>query len=75
MVIQLCKKKQLCYVTLLYTDKELGSVRLLVLSELERTVRYLDCFSCVVFAMLGMLSPASRGALMTAGIFLFMFMG
>lgn len=28
-----------------------------------------------VFAMLGMLSPASRGALMTAGIFLFMFMG
>lgn len=29
----------------------------------------------IVFAMLGMLSPASRGALMTAGIFLFMFMG
>ena len=28
-----------------------------------------------VFAMLGMLSPASRGALMTAGIFLFMFTG
>jgi len=25
--------------------------------------------------MLGMLSPASRGALMTAGIFIFMFMG
>lgn len=30
---------------------------------------------CVVLAMLGMLSPASRGALMTAGIFIFMFMG
>jgi len=29
----------------------------------------------VVLAMLGMLSPASRGALMTAGIFVFMFMG
>jgi len=28
-----------------------------------------------VLAMLGMLSPASRGALMTAGIFIFMFMG
>ena len=28
-----------------------------------------------VLAMLGMLSPASRGALMTAGIFVFMFMG
>ena len=32
------------------------------------------CFLSV-FAMLGMLSPASRGALMTASIFLFMFMG
>lgn len=32
-------------------------------------------FIVIVFAMLGMLSPASRGALMTAGIFLFMFMG
>lgn len=29
----------------------------------------------IVFAMFGMLSPASRGALMTAGIVLFMFMG
>eukprot|EP00105_Crassostrea_gigas_P024681 XP_011444995.1 PREDICTED: transmembrane 9 superfamily member 4-like [Crassostrea gigas] len=29
----------------------------------------------IFFAMLGMLSPASRGALMTAGIFLFVFMG
>jgi transmembrane 9 superfamily protein 2/4 len=29
----------------------------------------------LVFAMFGMLSPASRGALMTAGIVLFMFMG
>jgi len=28
-----------------------------------------------VFAMLGMLSPASRGALMTAALFLFVFMG
>lgn len=31
--------------------------------------------SIAVFAMFGMLSPASRGALMTAGIVLFMFMG
>jgi len=31
--------------------------------------------AAVVLAMLGMLSPASRGALMTAGIFVFMFMG
>ncbi len=30
---------------------------------------------CLVFAMFGMLSPASRGALMTAGIVFFMFMG
>ncbi|KAF5303086.1 hypothetical protein FQR65_LT08417 [Abscondita terminalis] len=29
----------------------------------------------LVFAMLGMLSPASRGALMTAAIFLYVFMG
>ncbi|XP_052776751.1 transmembrane 9 superfamily member 4-like [Mya arenaria] len=29
----------------------------------------------VVFAMFGMLSPASRGALMTAALFLFVFMG
>ncbi|KAL5016485.1 hypothetical protein ScPMuIL_006074 [Solemya velum] len=29
----------------------------------------------IFFAMLGMLSPASRGALMTASIFLFVFMG
>jgi len=29
----------------------------------------------VAFAMLGMLSPASRGALMTAALFLFVFMG
>ncbi|XP_048762695.1 transmembrane 9 superfamily member 4-like isoform X1 [Ostrea edulis] len=29
----------------------------------------------IFFAMLGMLSPASRGALMTAAIFLFVFMG
>ena len=29
----------------------------------------------LVFAMFGMLSPASRGALMTASIVLFMFMG
>jgi transmembrane 9 superfamily protein 2/4 len=32
-------------------------------------------FVVIVLAMLGMLSPASRGALMTAGIFVFMFMG
>lgn len=29
----------------------------------------------IVFAMLGMLSPASRGSLMTAIIFLYVFMG
>lgn len=29
----------------------------------------------LVFAMFGMLSPASRGALMTAAIIFFMFMG
>ncbi|XP_059616496.1 transmembrane 9 superfamily member 4 [Phlebotomus argentipes] len=29
----------------------------------------------IFFAMLGMLSPASRGALMTSGIFLYVFMG
>ena len=34
-----------------------------------------EILTLAVFAMLGMLSPASRGALMTAGIFLFMFMG
>ena len=34
-----------------------------------------DLFCFAVFAMLGMLSPASRGALMTAAIFLFVFMG
>lgn len=28
-----------------------------------------------VFAMLGMLSPSSRGALMTSGIFMYVFMG
>lgn len=35
------------------------------------------CASAIVigFAMLGMLSPASRGALMTAALFLYMFMG
>ena len=33
------------------------------------------CCFVVVFAMFGMLSPASRGALMTAAIVLFMFMG
>jgi len=43
-------------------------------------VTYFQLFSrvaidVVVLAMLGMLSPASRGALMTAGIFIFMFMG
>lgn len=32
-------------------------------------------FVVAVVAMLGMLSPSSRGALMTAGIFLFVFMG
>ncbi|KAL3196170.1 hypothetical protein MRX96_015576 [Rhipicephalus microplus] len=32
-------------------------------------------FITIVFAMLGMLSPASRGALMTAAIFLYVFMG
>ena len=32
-------------------------------------------FTHAVFAMFGMLSPASRGALMTAAIVLFMFMG
>lgn len=36
-----------------------------------------QAFVCyvLVFAMLGMLSPASRGALMTAAIFLYVFMG
>lgn len=29
----------------------------------------------LVFAMLGMLSPSSRGALMTSGIFMYVFMG
>ena len=43
-------------------------------------VSYVECWLhvatvVVVLAMLGMLSPASRGALMTAGIFIFMFMG
>jgi len=33
------------------------------------------CLIIIVFAMFGMLSPASRGALMTAAIVLFMFMG
>lgn len=32
-------------------------------------------FIVIVFATLGMLSPASRGALMTAALFLFVFMG
>lgn len=32
-------------------------------------------FITIFFAMLGMLSPASRGALMTAAIFLYVFMG
>uniref|UniRef100_A0A1W7R9E1 Transmembrane 9 superfamily member n=1 Tax=Hadrurus spadix TaxID=141984 RepID=A0A1W7R9E1_9SCOR len=32
-------------------------------------------FVTIFFAMLGMLSPASRGALMTAAIFLYVFMG
>lgn len=32
-------------------------------------------FVTIFFAMLGMLSPASRGALMTASIFLYVFMG
>lgn len=32
-------------------------------------------FVVIVLAMFGMLSPASRGSLMTAGIFIFMFMG
>ncbi|XP_049275974.1 transmembrane 9 superfamily member 4 [Rhipicephalus sanguineus] len=32
-------------------------------------------FITIVFAVLGMLSPASRGALMTAAIFLYVFMG
>jgi hypothetical protein len=32
-------------------------------------------YHVTVFAMLGMLSPASRGALMTAAIFLYVFMG
>jgi len=35
---------------------------------------YLLCY-LIVFAMLGMLSPASRGSLMTAIIFLYVFMG
>ena len=35
----------------------------------------LNLFCLLVFAMLGMLSPASRGALMTAAIFLYVFMG
>ena len=29
----------------------------------------------IAFAMLGMLSPSSRGALLTAALFLFVFMG
>lgn len=39
----------------------------------EPPLMFLFCFT--VFAMLGMLSPASRGALMTSGIFLYVFMG
>ncbi len=30
---------------------------------------------CIVFAMFGMLSPASRGGLLTAAVVCFMFMG
>lgn len=36
---------------------------------------FCSTFFVIVFAMLGMLSPASRGSLMTAALFLFMFMG
>ncbi|GFS77570.1 transmembrane 9 superfamily member 4 [Trichonephila clavipes] len=36
---------------------------------------FLMTFITIFFAMLGMLSPASRGALMTAAIFLYVFMG
>lgn len=35
----------------------------------------LSWFPSTVVAMLGMLSPSSRGALMTTACFLFMFMG
>ena len=54
------------------------------LSPLSLSLSLLSSFSlslllssppCPVFAMFGMLSPASRGALMTAAIVLFMFMG
>ena len=41
----------------------------------ETSVNICNIFDILVFAMLGMLSPASRGALMTAAIFLFVFMG
>ena len=36
---------------------------------------FIVLYLVVVFAMLGMLSPASRGSLMTAIIFLYVFMG
>lgn len=36
---------------------------------------FLVLFPSAVVAMLGMLSPSSRGALMTTACFLFMFMG
>lgn len=44
-------------------------IRFLYLSHLNMF------FSISVVAMLGMLSPSSRGALMTSGIFLYVFMG
>ncbi|PSN36234.1 Transmembrane 9 superfamily member 4 [Blattella germanica] len=49
----------------------------LVHGDVFRPPRYSRLFAAVIgiFAMLGMLSPASRGALMTAAIFLYVFMG
>lgn len=39
------------------------------------TPKHIETVCVVVVAMLGMLSPSSRGALMTTACFLFMFMG
>lgn len=49
---------------------------LITLCKYKFEINYLLINSLItVFAMLGMLSPASRGALTTAAIFLYMFMG
>ena len=44
-------------------------------STLHQSCCSLSLFPSAVVAMLGMLSPSSRGALMTTACFLFMFMG